>query len=657
MTASNLEFRPDINGLRAIAVISVVVFHINNSLLSGGFSGVDVFFVISGFLMTKIIYSRLDQSCFKLFDFYASRCKRIVPGLLFLCLVVAIYGWIFLTPIQFKQLGLHISSSLLFISNLVYSTEVNYFDQALIRNWLLHTWSLSVEWQFYIVYPLILIVLFKIRNILSIKYSLVALTVVSLLASLYLTDENKELGYYSLYTRAWELLLGAIAFIFPLNRFKYSNLLNGLGYLLVVCGFFLITKEASWPGVLTLIPTVGTYLIIATNIQSIRVISNPIVQSVGTASYSIYLMHWPIVLLLTDYFSESAYLYISLCFVLSVSIGILVSKSIENILHGSRFNNIRPSYKQLTKYSVSITYFIVLIFGASAYLRDGYSSRYLDSGTAKSDLVREPSSFDIHSLIGITNPWASFDVGANWSTEKCFSPAKGEPITVTLEKCYEPNLNTIFLWGDSIAASYLPGVRSLQRKNKTIGVFLFADGNGTPFFDRKGESGSHRTLLELNNERLEMVRITKPSIVVITWMMFGVNGLEREDAVPAINNTVNKIKQVSKHTKVKIIGPVPMWGKNLIDLYLDHYKESGEVLPIYNNNMQHMMFVWDEYFKKHFAELGIDYISAMDVFCKNDECMTRVGNRAEDILSVDNVHPTPNAAAYLFQKIEPQLLD
>lgn len=159
-----IEFRKDINGLRALAVISVVLYHFDTPFFSGGFSGVDIFFVISGFLMTGIIYSRLEDNNFSFILFYLDRAKRIIPALSSTCLLVFAACWFFLTPTDFETLGRHIYSSLLFVSNIIYLEEINYFDISASQKWLLHTWSLSVEWQFYILLPMLIIIIYKINS-------------------------------------------------------------------------------------------------------------------------------------------------------------------------------------------------------------------------------------------------------------------------------------------------------------------------------------------------------------------------------------------------------------------------------------------------------------------------------------------------------------
>ena len=155
----SMGFRSDINFLRAIAVVLVVVFHFSNVALPGGFVGVDIFFAISGYLMTGIIFSQIQKQRFSLLSFYLARAKRIIPALSVMVLSVLVYGWFYLFDVEFIKLLKHAFSSLLFYSNVVYWQEAGYFSASAHQNWLLHTWSLSVEWQFYMVYPIILLLL------------------------------------------------------------------------------------------------------------------------------------------------------------------------------------------------------------------------------------------------------------------------------------------------------------------------------------------------------------------------------------------------------------------------------------------------------------------------------------------------------------------
>ncbi|MBM7037287.1 acyltransferase family protein [Vibrio ulleungensis] len=315
-----MDFRQDINGLRALAVVIVVIFHFFGSALPGGFVGVDVFFVISGYLMTGIIVSRLEEQRFHLLGFYGARAKRIIPALLALCLVLFIFGNAFFNPLDLQTLNKHISSSLLFFSNFVYLTESGYFNGASHSKWLLHTWSLSVEWQFYILYPIVLAILSRYVSIRAIKFIVLIFTPIAFAISMAITHFLPLESYFLFPSRAWQMMLGGVAFLFPLptriSMFTRS-VMEKAGVAAIVFACFILSKNEIWPNSFALVPVGGAYLVILANNSQSFVLNNKVSQALGLWSYSIYLWHWPIVVL--GYFLESkllAYLGIPLSLVL-----------------------------------------------------------------------------------------------------------------------------------------------------------------------------------------------------------------------------------------------------------------------------------------------------------------------------------------------------
>ncbi|MFJ2326491.1 acyltransferase family protein [Pseudomonas sp. NPDC087690] len=293
-----MQFRKNINALRALAVLAVVLFHFRIPGFDGGFVGVDIFFVISGFLMTGIIVTGLQQRNFSLLGFYASRARRIIPALLTLCIALLIFGYVYLPLDDFRETIRTIKSSLLFSSNFLFAKDGNYFDAPLHENWLLHTWSLSVEWQFYLLYPLLMMGLCKYCGERTSKIALVVLAAISLGASVYLSKTHPVFAFYMLPTRAWEMIVGGLAFVFPLvlSR-RNSALCEGTGLLAIALSVTYFSEEDLWPGYLALLPVIGTLLVIYSNRQSLFS-RNEILQFTGSISYSVYLWHWPLVVLL-----------------------------------------------------------------------------------------------------------------------------------------------------------------------------------------------------------------------------------------------------------------------------------------------------------------------------------------------------------------------
>ena len=301
-----MQFRHDINALRALAVTAVVLFHYKVDFVPGGFVGVDIFFVISGYLMTSIITGKLAKSNFSIWDFYYDRAKRIVPGLLGMCFILLAAGYVLLEPATYHYLGSTSIAALLFFSNFRFWEATGYFDPSSDTKWLLHTWSLSVEWQFYLLYPVLLIGLYKFeRTRRSLVPILGLLALLSVLLCIWYSLEipipffdlkpQKVSAFYLLPQRAWELLAGGIvALQFRNNQQKNSRILLASGFLFIALSVFFYDKNTPWPSYWALLPVTGTCLVIAANRADALPFQNPIIQTTGKWSYSIYLWHWPI---------------------------------------------------------------------------------------------------------------------------------------------------------------------------------------------------------------------------------------------------------------------------------------------------------------------------------------------------------------------------
>lgn len=328
-------FRTDINGLRAYAVLAVVLFHFKVPGFSGGFVGVDVFFVISGFLMTGIILRGLEsnnQPGFKLFQFYMARARRIIPALFFLCVVLLVLGWFLIAPDDYDDLGREVDRALLFISNIYYYKKSGYFDTAAHERLLLHTWSLSVEWQFYMLYPLVLMAIAKLSRKL-IPYLLVAMALASLAWSAHTSHTDPTYAFYLLPSRTWEMLIGGLVFLASRRTLpaKLGFPLYFLGLAAILLSIFIYSPETTWPGIPALLPTLGTAAVILANKEHVFT-KHLFFQRAGDWSYSIYLWHWPlaVALVLADA-SHFGWLAIVMM-VLSVVLGWMSYRFVENPL-------------------------------------------------------------------------------------------------------------------------------------------------------------------------------------------------------------------------------------------------------------------------------------------------------------------------------------
>lgn len=291
------SFRADINGLRAWAVAAVVLYHFGVPGFAGGFVGVDVFFVISGFLMTGLVVKGLERGTFSVMGFYMARGRRIVPALVMLCAVLLALGWFVLLPPDYKMLSTHSVYAVSFLSNVEFWLEAGYFDVASHEKWLLHTWSLSVEWQFYLILPLVL------WGVWHIKPGRVAQTwavglglMVSLAASVGVTTDNPSAAFYLLHTRAWEMLGGGLVFLLAgkvMLSDKQKLWLEVLGLVLMVLSITLFDKATAWPSWRAVLPVAAAMLVLLANRTSPWTASW-LPQWLGDRSYSLYLWHWPV---------------------------------------------------------------------------------------------------------------------------------------------------------------------------------------------------------------------------------------------------------------------------------------------------------------------------------------------------------------------------
>ncbi|MEQ8255286.1 MAG: acyltransferase family protein [Roseovarius confluentis] len=294
-------YRREIDGLRAFAVLSVVAFHAFPDAVPGGFVGVDVFFVISGFLITSHIFEKLDQGAFSFADFFQRRIRRIFPALLVVMSLSLLFGWLVLLSDEFNQLGLHVASGAAFISNFVFAAEAGYFDAAAEVKPMLHLWSLAVEEQFYILWPLALWVAWKLRA------GLLILTLIVFAASfvvnvVYATPHPVETFFWP-FGRFWELLSGSILAWFTVHRDGLQagaivqKLAGALGLVLLVLSVAVIDRTVAFPSWWAILPVLGSVLVIfggATAWGVVPLFTNRVAVWFGLISYPLYLWHWPV---------------------------------------------------------------------------------------------------------------------------------------------------------------------------------------------------------------------------------------------------------------------------------------------------------------------------------------------------------------------------
>lgn len=370
-------FRADINGLRAWAVVAVVLYHFAIPGLGGGFVGVDVFFVISGFLMAGIVVGGLKRQRFSLADFYLARARRILPALLVLVAAVLVAGWWLLIPSDYQVLGRHARESVLFTANLQYLSESGYFDAISHEKWLLHTWSLAVEWQFYLLYPLALLLLHRFNmGWRALLMAHVAGLLLSLGLGVWWTIGQPDKAFYLLAPRAWELLLGGCVFLVAQRWKPTAQLARGLelaGLLAIVFSVTQLKAGASWPGAWALIPTLGTAAVLLACRESLWTNSR-LAQWLGTRSYSIYLWHWPLVAGLVYFGQQQLWYWVVAGLLLSVLLGDFSYRFVE--VPSSRWLVTRSRW---AGFGWLLLMLLLVALAAQAVRRSGFPERLPDA--------------------------------------------------------------------------------------------------------------------------------------------------------------------------------------------------------------------------------------------------------------------------------------
>lgn len=366
-------YRPDIDGLRAIAVGSVVLFHAFPDWFEGGFIGVDIFFVISGFLISLIIFNNLEHARFSIVDFYVRRVRRIFPALMTVMTLCLLTGWLVLFADEYKQLGKHLFGGSTFISNFLFWRESGYFDNSAETKPLLHLWSLAIEEQFYLFWPLLLALVHKRR--LGFLGIMAVIGLASFGINLYLIGHDQSAAFYSPLARFWELMIGgALAYLTlhrPVLLRADHNLQAWLGLALLVAGFALLDGQRAFPGWWALLPSVGAFLLLSAGPQAWfnrRVLGSTPMVGLGLISYPLYLWHWPLLAFATILEGESAPMsWRAAAVVAAVLLAWLTYRFIERPLRGS----MRPR-TVLVLLAINV---LVGLGGLTIYLKGGFEER------------------------------------------------------------------------------------------------------------------------------------------------------------------------------------------------------------------------------------------------------------------------------------------
>jgi peptidoglycan/LPS O-acetylase OafA/YrhL len=470
MSASpHLAYRPEIDGLRAIAVLSVVLYHFGVPGLGGGFIGVDVFFVISGFLIGGLLWREQSTTgSISLKRFYIRRIKRLAPAYVAMAIATLIAAYFILLPFEFRAFGKSLIAATVYLSNVNFFREAGYFDSASDDKALLHTWSLSVEEQFYIVLPLLMLLL--IRRPTSLYVTLWTLFLASLIACLWMTPKSQPAAFYLFPFRAWELLAGVLLAIEAQRRqfsFAVAAFFSYTGLALLIGSILMIPAGTTFPGLLAAAPVFATVLLIANGQHDNRInraLQMRLPVALGLISYSLYLWHWP-VLTLSSYY-RGGYSgpfeiagWIALCMILAV----LSWRFIEQPVRHAKNLGALPTFGSAILASAAL-----IAAGGFIFVKDGMLNRF-------------PAELRTHIN-------ASADFLQDWS--RCTVPADGP--FAGLETCPigpEGSPQTL-IWGDSHVRALKEGLEQAALENETPALLIWRAGCAPIFGLTKSESAA-----------------------------------------------------------------------------------------------------------------------------------------------------------------------
>ena len=631
----NFKYRPEIDGLRAVAVISVIIYHakfeiiFNDKLykvLPGGFLGVDIFYVISGYLITYLILERIKINSFSFLDFYERRARRLLPTLFAVIAISVIAGWILMMPGQLKDFSGSAISSLFFLSNFWFWLTDSYFADTSSLKPLLHTWSLSIEEQFYLIFPPFLYFLYK-KKIKNIKLLFIILIVGSLLFANLGNIYFKNLNFYLLPSRIWELSVGVIIAHYHVNekvieQKKLSNFFTIIGITLILLPFFLFNDQTPHPSIFTVFTIIGTAIIIYYNKDFSlvkNILSTKLFVGFGLISYSLYLWHFPVFA-----FKEIKSSRLSEFDKLESVFFVIILSVLSYYIIEKPFRNRKLILKKY--FFIFISSFFILLLSTNYYIykKNGLPERY---------------SPTILKLIEF-----NYDYKEIYEIDKCHI----ENITYSqkniFKNCltkYNSNKKNLFLWGDSQAAHLYPGIKF--KYQKTYNLWHRSVGDCRPTVFNFNKIGKEDECQKINKLIFNKITELKPDKIFLA-------GFWNKDDLINLEKIIKKLKD-NGVSKIYLVGPTVRWHDPLPKILLREYRISRKI-PKYLYDENHPKnFKLDQIFND-FADLNsINYMSLIKILCKkNNKCLTKVGEDANSITNWDENHFTEKASKYIFSK-------
>jgi peptidoglycan/LPS O-acetylase OafA/YrhL len=608
------HYRPDIDGLRAVAVLLVVGYHAFPDAVPGGFVGVDVFFVISGYLISGILLRELDAEQFSLLGFYARRCRRILPALFTVMVAVWLLGRRLLLPDELHGLGEHMTAGATFTSNFLLWKEAGYFDGAAELKPLLHLWSLAIEEQFYLLWPLLLAFCFRRR--ISIVAMIATVGGASLALDVAMVGRAPAMTFYLLPTRFWELLLGcALAWrerVAP-GTPRFAELRGWLALGGLAIASFAFDRAHAYPGARALAPTVAAALLISAGpaTRLARLLSLRALVALGLFSYPLYLWHWPLLALLRishgPHPSPGARLTVV---AISLPLAWLTYRTVER-------------FAQTRRWSPSRLVGFGLASAATLTLAGALTHR---------GLLDRPAPKEMALL-------AAYAPDGNDGFGHCFLGPEEGPDAFDAD-CSAPA--DLLIWGDSFAAQLYTGL-----KPRFSRIARMTASSCLPVVGWDPANRPH--CRAINDRVLERIRATRPKTVLLEGLWYF--GYQTPSFFDDLDRTIALIDQAG--SRIVILGQLPLREEKLPTLLQRRFVLSGQPVPERTMlGINREFFAVDPAFSHHLAGSRVRFVPAMDALCNADGCLVTVGdNLATDLIAFDEGHLTAAGSRFVVTQL------
>lgn len=599
-TAPN--YRADIDGLRAIAVSLVLLFHAFPNYCRAGFIGVDVFFVISGYLITGILLRRrlYDSSFLQLLmNFYEHRIRRIFPALIVILIASAIYGWHVLLPAEYESLTAHIVAGSTFITNFFLWSEAGYFDREIAFKPLMHLWSLAIEEQFYIIWPVLILTIDRIAGVRWCTLAITTIMFASLLLSIAITASDPTAAYYSPLSRGWELAAGGLLATLHAQGFSARSpnaqmIVPGAGLTVIVLGGLFLIHKANFPGYQAILPVAGTCAVIwfGTNTWLARnVLGFPPLVYLGLISYPLYLWHW-VLLSFTRIHNPAPSVITSLsALAISAFLAIATYHFIEKPLRNLSLRKV--------SFAAVVGMVATLIFGVIANIFELSGIELTPTRKALSQV---------------------YDPRPAYRYKRCFLDTDSQTSKDLAGECVEAGPSTILIWGDSLAAQLYPGIKAQQDLMRRAIVQRTAGSCPPSAGDYYGERGNCN---EINSATRRFIASHNPGMVIINgrWpRQLAVRNAQIEEIIEFL--------KTSNVNDIVLVGPAPDWLPSLRGILI-RMDFPNEQLPEY---LVPPRLFWektvqlDKELRELAGRLRIRYLSLVDHLCRADLCRIRVSS-------------------------------